>query len=116
MLSILALALQGAPISDATSLEFDLQCITATTVAAQREEAPNAVIAPLSTYYLGRIDARGVDDAAIMAAARAASARIDGAPLGAILSACQRRLGDMGRRLNGIGAAQATSGEAPAGR
>lgn len=105
MLSLLALALQGAPISDSASLEFDMQCVTAVVAASQQDDAPAQALAPISTYYLGRVDARGSSDAEISAARQRATEAMEGASLGDILRACQGRMTEMGQRLQGIGSA-----------
>ncbi|WP_265587533.1 hypothetical protein [Sphingomicrobium arenosum] len=102
MLTLMALALQGAPISDATSLEYDLQCVSALSFAAQQEGADRAGLVPLSTFYLGRIDARGVSDEAIVAAAKAAMPKLQGADVGAVLESCAGRMDAANSRIDAI--------------
>ena len=102
MLTLMALALQGAPITDTSSLEYDLQCVSALSFVSQQEGVDRAQLMPLSTFYLGRIDGRGASDAALKAAATNAMGKLDGADVNAVLEHCAGRLEAANAKLRSL--------------
>ncbi|MCJ8191231.1 hypothetical protein [Sphingomicrobium aestuariivivum] len=102
MLTLMALALQGAPITDTSSLEYDLQCVSALSFVSQQEGVDRAQLVPMSTFFLGRIDARGTSGAALKAAGERAMAKLEGADVNAVLQHCSGRIDAANAKLQAL--------------
>jgi hypothetical protein len=112
LITSLALALQAVPVQDANSLDFDVQCLSAIS-AARQNGGPAEKLMPISTFYMGRLDARGVSDADLRTATQRVTPKLEGSEVQPILAACAAELQETGQRLQNLGGGAA---QAPVGR
>ncbi|WP_343344526.1 hypothetical protein WJT74_10400 [Sphingomicrobium sp. XHP0239] len=106
LLASLALAFQPAPVPAADSLQFDLSCISVLSAAAQQDETMAPRLMPVSTFYIGRVDARSVSDADLRTAAQSVGANLANKDVQPVFDACAARFRAAGQRLTALNGAR----------
>ena len=116
----LALAIQAAAtpavVPKDDTLDYDVACVSVISAAVQQNEDKAGQLMPLSTFYIGRIDARSASDDAIRTAGSAISSDFAGKDIQPVFQSCTETFRTAGARLNRIASSGADGAPAAGAR